>query len=88
MGKDSRIVPVERGLGYGEAVQESGGGLSWPREGRRWKIRGGAVGEDINVFNRQAFTFDYYTCMIGRHSVGVVFPDLYCKLVVCCLSVS
>ena len=26
------------------------------------------------VFNGQTFTFDYCTCMIGRHSVGAVFP--------------
>ena len=39
MGEDSRIVWVERGLGYGygEGVRESGAGLSWPREGRRGK---------------------------------------------------
>ena len=39
MGKDSRIVRVESGLGYGEGAQESGGGLSQPREGRRGKSR-------------------------------------------------
>ena len=33
-----------------------------------------AVGKDINVFNGQTFTFDYDTCMIGQHSVGVIFP--------------
>ena len=37
MGKDSLIVRVERGLGYGEGAGESGGGLFWPREGRRGK---------------------------------------------------
>ena len=37
MRKDSRIVRVESGLGYGEGMRESGGGLSWPREGRRGK---------------------------------------------------
>ena len=52
------------------------------------EIRDGAVGEDINVFNGQTFTFDYCTCMIGRPSVGVVFPNLRCKPVVCYLSVS
>ena len=52
------------------------------------EIRDGVVGEDINVFNGQTFIFDYCTCMIDRHSVGVIFLDLYCKPVVCCLSVS
>ena len=41
----------------------------------------------INVFNRQTFTFDYCTCMIGRHRVGADFPDLHCQPVICCLSV-
>ena len=41
--------------------------------------------ENINVFNGQTFTFDYCICMIGRHSVGAIFLDLYCKSVVCCL---
>ena len=35
MGKDSRIVRLGSGLGWEEGVQERGGGLSWPREGRR-----------------------------------------------------
>ena len=52
------------------------------------EIRDGAVGENITEFNGQTFTFDYCTCMIGRHSVGVVFLDLHCKSVVCYLSVS
>ena len=62
--------------------------MSWSREGRRGKSKDGVVGEDINVFNGRTFIFDYCTCMIGRHSVGVVFLDLHCKLVVCYLSVS
>ena len=37
IGKDSRIVRVESGMGYEERARESGGGLSWPREGRRGK---------------------------------------------------
>ena len=37
IGKDSRIVQVESGMGYGEGARERGGGLSWPREGRRGK---------------------------------------------------
>ena len=52
------------------------------------EIRDSAVGEDMNVFNRQTFTFDYCTCMIGRHSVGAVLFDLNCKPIVCYLSVS
>ena len=52
------------------------------------EIQDGVVGEDINVFIGQTFVFDYCTCMIGRHKVGVVLLDLHCKLVVCCLSVS
>ena len=43
------------------------------------EIREGAVGANINVFNEQTFTFDNCTCMISRHSVGAVFPDLHCK---------
>ena len=39
MGKGSRIVQVEKGLGYGEGMRESGAGLSWPKEGRRGKSR-------------------------------------------------
>ena len=52
------------------------------------EIRDSAMGEDSNVFNGRTFIFDYCTCMIGEHSVGVVFLDLHCKPVVCCLSVS
>ena len=37
IGKDSRIVWVESGMGYGEGARKSEGGLSWPREGRRGK---------------------------------------------------
>ena len=58
------------------------------KEGPKREIWDGVVGENINVFNGQIFTFDYCTCMIGRHIVGVVLPDLHCKPVVCCLSVS
>ena len=57
------------------------------KEGPKREIRDGAVGEDINVFNGQTFTFDYCTCMIGRHSVGVVLPDVHCKPVVYFVSV-
>ena len=56
----------------------------WPKR----EIEDGAVGEEINVFNGQTFTFDYCTCMIGWHNVGVIFLDLHCKPVICCLSVS
>ena len=60
-----------------------------PGRGRpKREIRDGEVGENINVFNGQTFILDYCTCMIGRHSVGVVFLDLHCKPVVCCRSVS
>ena len=52
------------------------------------EIREGIMGEDINVVNGRTFIFDYCTSMIGRHSVGVVFLDLHCKPIVCCLSVS
>ena len=45
------------------------------------EIRDGAVGANINVFNRQTSTFDNCICMISRHNVGAVFPDLRCKLV-------
>ena len=58
-----------------------------PRRPKR-EIRDGVMGEDINVFNGQTFIFDYCTCMIGRHSVGVIFLDLHRKPVVCCMSVS
>ena len=44
------------------------------------EIRDAAVGANVNVFNRQTFTFDNCTCTIVQHSVGVVFPDLCCKL--------
>ena len=43
------------------------------------EIRDGVVGANINVFNRQTFTFDNCTCTIVRHSVGAVFLDLRCK---------
>ena len=58
-----------------------------PRKPKR-EIRDGVMGEDINVFNGKTFIFDYCTCMIGQHSVGVVFLDMHCKPVVCYLSVS
>ena len=58
-----------------------------PRRPKR-KIRDGVMGEDTNIFNGRTFIFDYCTCMIGRHSVGVVLLDLNCKPIVCCLSVS
>ena len=38
------------------------------------EIRDGVMGEDINVLNGRTFIFDYCTCMIGLHNVGVVFP--------------
>ena len=52
------------------------------------EIRDNVMGEDISVFNGGTFIFDYCACMIDRHSIGAVFLDLHCKLVVCCLSVS
>ena len=52
------------------------------------EIRDVVMGENINVCNGRTFIFDYCTCMIGRHSVGVIFLDLHYKPVVCCLSVS
>ena len=64
-----------------------GGDCPSPRRLKR-EIQDGAMGQDINVFNGRTFIFDYCTCMIGRHSVCVVFLDLYCKPVVCCLIVS
>ena len=45
------------------------------------EIRDGAVGANINVLNRQTFTFDNCICTIVRHSVGAVLPDLHCKRV-------
>ena len=39
-----------------------------------------AMGANVNVFNRQTFTFDNCICTIVRHSVGAVFPYLRCKL--------
>ena len=64
-------------------------GEDCPGSGRpKREIRDGVMGEDINVFNGRTFIFDYCTCMIGQHSVGVVFPYLHCKPIVCCLSVS
>ena len=64
-------------------------GKDYPGQGRpKREIREGTVGENINEFKRQTCTFDYCTCMIGRLSVGVVFLDLHCKPVVCCLSIS
>ena len=45
------------------------------------EIWDGAVGANINVFNRQTFTFDNCTCTIGWHRVGAVFLDLCYKRV-------
>ena len=67
-----------------ERVGEDCHGLGRPKR----EIQNGEVGENINVLNGRTCTFHYCTCMIGRHSVGVVFLDLHCKPVVCCLSVS
>ena len=44
------------------------------------EIRDAVVGAQVNVFNRQTFTFDNCTCTIVRHSVDAVFLDLCCKL--------
>ena len=64
-------------------------GEDCPSIGRlKREIRDGVMDENINVFNGQTFIFDYCTCMIGRHSVGVVLLDLHCKPFVCYLSVS
>ena len=53
MGKDSPIVRVESGWGYGEGAQESGGG-DCPSQGKAEEGNpGGVVDEDINVFNGQ-----------------------------------
>ena len=52
-----------------------------PAKGRPKRgIRDAVVGAQVNVFNRQTFTFDNCTCTIVRHSVGAVFPDLRYKL--------
>ena len=49
--------------------------------GPKREIRDGAVEWEHYIFNEQTFTFDYCTYMIGWHSVGAVFLDLYCKRV-------
>ena len=64
-------------------------GEDCPSQGRpKREIWDGVMGEDINVFNGRTLIFNYYTCMIGGHSVDVVLLDLHCKPIVCCLSVS
>ena len=80
MGKDSRIVRV----GF-DWVRGRGSAREWGRivlaKGRpKREIRDAAVGAEVNVFNRQTFTFDNCTCTIVQHSVGAVFLDLRCKL--------
>ena len=44
------------------------------------EIRDTAVGANVNVFNRQTFTFDNCTYTIVQHSIGAVLPDLCYKL--------
>ena len=88
VGKDSRIFRVENVRGYGERSVREWGRIVLAKGRPKREIREGAVGEENNVFSGQTFTFDYCTCMIGRHSVGIIFLDLHCKLVVCYLSVS
>ena len=68
-------------MGQGEGARESGGRIVLAKGRPKRGIRDGAVGVNINVFNRQTFTFVNCTCTIVRHSVGAIFPDLLCKRV-------
>ena len=65
------------GLGRGSARERGRIVLAKGRAKREsWDA---AVGANVNVFNRQTFTFDNCTCTIVQHNVGAVFLDLHCK---------
>ena len=66
--------PVRKWIGLGRGSARERGRIVLAKGRPKREIRGAAVGAQVNVFNRQTFTFDNCTCTIVRHNVGAIFP--------------